>query len=166
MNDTPSAVAGHPGASPATIDDRLAALVAGYGNGADGSAPTPAQWRRLLDHPAGAPITLINLFKLRSMARYPADHLLAGSPGTGQEALARYTEVSVPTVDQVGARFLLLGPAAGTFLGAEEDWDLIAVGTYPNAEAALALYEDDGYRRAFAHRAAACERQRVLLCAG
>jgi uncharacterized protein (DUF1330 family) len=147
------------------LDARLGRLVGWYGDGLDGAAPTPTQWRRLLEHPAGAPITLINLFRIAATAGYPDGHALASTGSSGQEAFARYSEVSVPAVDRVGARFLLLGPAAGTFIGPEDDWDLIAVGTYPDADAALALYEDADYREAFVHRAAACERQRVLLCA-
>ena len=45
----------------------------------------------------------------------------------------------------------------------EEDWDLIAIGKYPNSKAVIDLFADDDYQAAYAHRAAACETQRVML---
>lgn len=70
----------------------------------------------------------------------------------------------MPTVEKVGARFVTFGPAIGAFTGPEEAWDLIAVVSYPDGEAALALYEDGDYRAAFAHRRAAVAKQAVWLC--
>ena len=47
--------------APPTDSDRIRDLLARYGDGSDGSAPSAAQWRRLLSRPADAPITLINV---------------------------------------------------------------------------------------------------------
>lgn len=145
-------------------EDRIRQLLAWYGEGAEGSAPTAAQWRHVVERPAEGPITLINFFKLREQADYPAGSAAAAAPGSGQEAFARYAEVSVPTLDKVGGRFLLLAPFEASFLGEEEDWDLVAIGSYPNTESMLALYEDPDYRAVFFHRVAACARQKVLIC--
>ncbi len=131
-----------------------------YGDGSDGSAPTPALWMRLVDWPADTPITLINLFKLRDAAEYGN----GDEGGSGQEAFSRYAAVSMPTMERVGGKFLLVGPYQGMFLGADEDWDLIAIGQYPTVEACLALYGDPAYRAAFQHRTAACARQKVMIC--
>jgi len=146
----------------ANLEAALDRLTAGYGDGADGSAPTRAQWRALLQRPQDAPITLINFFKMRAAAVYSEG---ASDPATsGEQAFQRYAEVSVPTVEKVGGRFLLLAPFEFAFMGPEEDWDLVAIGSYPNAAALLALLEDAGYRAAYRHRSAALERQRVLAC--
>ena len=83
---------------------------------------------------------------------------------SGEAAFQQYAGVSVPTVEKVGGKFLLLAPFEATFLGADEDWDLVAVGSYPNASAALDLYENENYRNAFEHRRAACSVQKVLVC--
>lgn len=134
-----------------------------YGDGSDRSCPTPLQWARILDAPADDPVTLINFFKFRDVAAYGADRPEPDGPLTGQEAFAHYAAVSMPTMERVGGRFLLVGPYKGMFLGEEEDWDLIAIGSYPTAEACLALYADEAYRAAFRHRTAACLRQKVLI---
>jgi len=147
----------------ANLEAALDRLTAGYGDGADGSAPTRAQWRALLQRPQDAPITLINFFKMRAAAVYSES---ASDPvPSGEQAFQRYAEVSVPTVEKVGGRFLLLAPFEFAFMGAHEDWDLVAIGSYPNATALLALLEDAGYRAAYPHRSAALERQKVLACA-
>ena len=145
------------------MDERIAALVAAYGDGADGSAPTPAQWRRILAEPRAAAPTLINFFKLRERAQYPAGSAHATDPGSGEEAFGRYSAVSMPALAKVGGRFLLVAPFRSALVGDDEDWDLVAIGSYPDCDALLALFEDAAYRDAFAHRSAACERQRVCV---
>jgi len=136
-----------------------------YGDGSDGSCPTVAQWRRILAQPFDKPITLVNFFKLRANARYEEDGIETDAPGSGNDAFGRYAAVSIPTMEKIGGSFLHVGPFVGAFLGAEEDWDIIAIGAYPNLDSFLGLYTDAEYRNAFAHRTAACERQKVLICA-
>jgi uncharacterized protein (DUF1330 family) len=134
------------------IETQAARLAAHYGE----HGPTSAQWRRMLSGPAGAPITLINFFKLNT----------AGGGGGGLEAMMRYASVSGPTLEKVGGRFLLSGPFETTFMGDDEDWDIVAIASYPDRAALVALHEDEAYRIAWADRVAAVERQRVLIAAG
>ncbi len=141
---------------------RLDALIAAYGDGADGACPTPEIWERILARPKDAPVTLVNFFKMRESAHYGGD----GAACTGAEAFDRYADVSMPALHRAGGKFLLVAPFEGTFAGSAEDWDLVAIGSYPNTDALLALFEDDAYQAAFHHRTAACERQRVVLCSG
>ncbi len=144
---------------------RLDRLVAWYGDGADGTAPTRAQWRALLERPADQPVTVVNFFKLRGQAVYPEGAETMQTPGvSGKEAFDRYAAVSGPTLEKVGGRFLLLAPFEAALMGAEEDWDLVVVGTYPDTEALLALHEDAAYRSVYPHRSAALERQKVFAC--
>ncbi|PKQ06631.1 MAG: DUF1330 domain-containing protein [Alphaproteobacteria bacterium HGW-Alphaproteobacteria-11] len=148
-----------------TLNDReqVAALVAAYGDGADGAAPRAAQWQALLARPPAAPVTFVNFFKLRAAAKYPAQSGIQAC--SGQEAFGRYAAVSAPGLEKVGGRFLLLAPFEAALVGEVEDWDFVAVGAYPDKSAVLALFEDADYRQAWIHRVAACERQKVLLCA-
>jgi len=147
----------------ANLDATLDRLVAWYGDGANGTAPNRAQWHALIQRPQDQAITLINFFKMRDAAVYPAGN--RQETISGEEAFARYADVSVPTVERVGGKFLLLAPFEFSFLGPEEDWDLVAIGSYPNAAALLSLLEDSGYRAAYPHRSAALARQKVLACA-
>ncbi|MGF1595082.1 MAG: DUF1330 domain-containing protein [Kiloniellaceae bacterium] len=145
------------------LEASLDRLIAWYGEGANGSAPTREQWSALLQRPQDRPITLINFFKMRSEAIYPTSDQQKTT--SGEEAFARYAEVSVPTVEKVGGKFLLLAPFEFAFMGPTEDWDLVAIGSYPNVAALLALLEDADYRTAYPHRSAALARQKVIACA-
>jgi len=136
---------------------RAAELAAWYG---EGTGPSAAQWHRVLSGSDGSPITLINLFKLRPIAA------TAEGQTSGMEAMARYAAVSGPTLEKVGGRFLLMGAFEATFMGDDEDWDLVVIVSYPDRAALLALCDDAAYREAWSHRAAAVERQRVLIAAG
>lgn len=131
-----------------------------YGTGASGMAPTQEQWKAVLSRAPEKPLTLINFFKVRDVAGYSdrSDNV------SGQEAFARYSAVSIPTMERVGGAFLFVGPYGGTFLGDNEDWDLVAIGSYPNLQSFIDLYTDEGYRSVFPHRTAAVERQKVLIC--
>ncbi|MGH7787961.1 MAG: DUF1330 domain-containing protein [Candidatus Binatia bacterium] len=140
-----------------TVDVRAAELAAWYGETA---GPTAAQWRRVLSGPQGAPITLINFFKLRAVVRD------GDGASSGMDAMMRYAAVSGPTLVKVGGRFLLTGAFEATFMGEDEDWDLVAIAAYPDRAALFALLDDDAYRAAWADRVAAVERQRVVVAAG
>ncbi len=147
------------------LNEKIQQLCEWYGDGSDRSCPTAEQWKRMLTQPTDKPITLINFFKLRINAQYEADRIEDDAYDSGNDAFGRYAAISIPTMERVGGNFLHVGPFAGTFLGEEEDWDIIAIGTYPNLDSFLGLYTDPEYRKAFAHRTAACIRQKVLVCA-
>jgi len=139
------------------MNSRATELTAWYG---EDNGPTAAQWRRILSGPEGTPITLINFFKLREVA--------TGADGTtsAMAAMTQYAAVSGPTLEKVGGRFLVMGAFDSTFMGQDEDWDLVVIASYPDRAALLALCDDAAYRQAWAHRVAAVERQRVVIAAG
>ena len=139
---------------------RIDALIAQYGTGRDASSPTRAQWERVFARNPEQPITLINFFKLRETALYGSENDLGGS---GQEAFDRYAAVSIPSMEAAGGKFLMVAPFEGTFAGDDRDWDLIAIGSYPDVHALLRLYENPEYQKVFFHRTAACAAQEVLI---
>jgi len=124
------------------------------------AAPSAKQWERLLSRPVDAPVTIVNFFKMHDEAVYCTSESKALS---GQEAFDQYAAVSIPALAKAGGEFLMVSPFEASFIGEEEDWDLIAIGSYPNTKAVFALFLDDNYKAAYAHRAAACIRQKVLL---
>lgn len=131
-------------------------------SGVGDAAPTREQWSRILSRDAKKPFALMNFFKFRDFADYGDG--VSAKDVSGHEAFQSYARVSMPALQRAGGEFLIVGAFAGSFLGADENWDLIAVGRYPNLESFLALYTDEGYREAFRHRAAACSDQRVIVC--
>lgn len=143
------------------VQDKVENLMHWYEAEQTGARPSQAQWQHILSLPKDKPITLINFFKFREEARYQAN---GNEPVSGSDAFGRYAAVSIPTMETIGGKFLHVGPSAGSFLGEEEDWDLIAIGSYPDVDALYALYSDEDYREAFHHRSAAVERQKVVAC--
>ena len=142
---------------------RLTQLARAYGDSSNGHAPSSDQWQALFARPADMPVTLINFFKLRGQAQYPANS--DATACAGQEAFSRYAAVSAPALETVGGKFVLLAPFEASLIGGAEDWDFVAIGSYPNTTAVLALFEMPTYQAAFTHRFAACERQKTLICA-
>lgn len=131
-----------------------------YSDAPAGAAPTAQQWRAILDRSPSEAITLINFFRFRERAEYKNnEEFLSGS-----DAFARYSAVSIPCMQKAGGSFLFVGPYDASFVGDEEKWDLIAIGTYPNLQAFINLYSDEDYIAAFHHRSAACLEQKVLVC--
>lgn len=141
-------------------DKRIETLVACFGKQNENNSPSKEQWQNLLKRDEDKPITLVNLFKLNEKATYPDEDV------SGRDAFDRYAKVSVPKVASKGGQFLLVAPFEGMFLGEDEDWDLVAIGSYPNTTALLSLFEDEEYQAVIHHRAAACAEHKVYICAG
>lgn len=142
------------------VNETVSALIDHYGDGSDGKAPTCTQWLRVLERAPDQPFALVNFFKFNAHADY-------GMPGqddlSGSDAFQRYAAVSMPAMLQAGGEFLTVAPFAGSFLGDDQDWDLVAIGKYPNLQAFLALYRNADYVHAFKHRSAAVARQSVMI---
>ncbi|MBY5934750.1 DUF1330 domain-containing protein [Tateyamaria omphalii] len=141
------------------FNDTVRSLVESYGDGADGHAPTPAQWQRILQREPNKPFSLVNFFKFHQTADY-GDELAPAA--TGREAFQRYADVSVPSMHGAGGEFLAVAPFAGSLFGQDQDWDLIAIGKYPNLDVFMSLYSNPEYIKAFRHRTAAVARQFVV----
>ncbi len=142
------------------VNETLTSLINAYGEGADGNAPTPIQWRRILERDPTSSFTLVNFFKFKSQANYGSqdEHDISG-----REAFQHYADTSLPSMQNAGGEFLAVAPFAGSFLGQDQDWDLIAIGKYPNLEAFISLYSNPDYVQAFRHRTAAVARQAVVV---
>ncbi len=142
------------------VNETLSSLVDAYGDGADGNAPTPDQWRRVLERDPDSSFSLVNFFKFNDKADYGSGDEPEAS---GDEAFQRYADVSVPSMKGAGGEFLAVAPFAGSLLGNDQDWDLIAIGKYPNLKAFMSLYLNAAYIQAFRHRTAAVARQNVVV---
>ena len=69
----------------------------------------------------------------------------------------------IAEVYSLSKAYSIPGWRVGALIGDEEDWDLVAIGRYPNLSSFLSLYQNQEYIRAFTHRTAALERQSVLV---
>lgn len=152
-------------ASPRSFqpNENLALLNDWYSQYPPEHAPNSEQWQNVLSRSPEAPLVLINFFKFRERAHYPPGHEAEKEGLAGSEAFQRYASISIPSMQSAGGEFLLVGSCDPMFIGTEENWDLIAIGRYPNVDAFISLYSNEEYREAFAHRVAACAEQKVLL---
>jgi uncharacterized protein (DUF1330 family) len=129
--------------------------------------PTADQVRALRDVPDERPITMVNLLKFRTQARYEDGD---EAPCTGREAYARYKQAFTVTVGSVSqAQVVFSGPVEQVFIGRsgqpETDWDEVLVVRYPSRRHFLAMMADPTYREALRHRYAGLERTVLLQCA-
>ena len=129
--------------------------------------PTAEQVRTLRDSGPDGPITMVNLLKFRSRARYDDPQ---EAPCTGREAYARYETTVLETVGDVAqAQVVFQGPVNQVFIGPagapETDWDEVLIVRYPSRRHFLAMMADPRYREGLRHRYAALERT-VLLQSG
>ena len=132
-----------------------------YGDVQSGNAPTRDQWNRVISRDPNASFALVNFFKFKAEAEYRGSS--SQSYASGEEAFERYAAVSVPAMSEAGGEVLAVAPFAGSFLGEDEDWDLIAIGKYPNLKSFLSLYQNPKYIEAFGHRTAAVSKQAVFV---
>ena len=147
------------------LTDRIETILAQWGHHAHG-LPSETTWTALAQIPADQPVTLVNFFKMRDTAVYPTDFADGADDISGNEAFQRYAAISMPSLSDVGGKFLMVAPFGNSFIGPAEDWDLVAIGSYPNVNALVSLFESETYRHAYAHRIAACADQKVSLCLG
>jgi uncharacterized protein (DUF1330 family) len=136
-----------------------AELTAFYGDGH--GTPTHAQWRDLVAAEAGGAICVVNFVKLRPQALYPAD--AAEAEASGLQAFMRYGAASTPRIQAMGGTMTFGGRQERTFIGDDEDWDIIVTATYPDRRSFVRLFLDPDYRDAFRHRRAAVDRYRAAI---
>jgi uncharacterized protein (DUF1330 family) len=111
------------------------------------------------------PIRMINLLKFREQADYgdlpdPAE----GGTSTGAEAYARYGEVAMAEVQNVGGSQFYAGLADMTVIGPEsESWDLVAIVEYPNRAAFLEMVSTPSYQACVFHRTAGLADTRIIM---
>ncbi|KZL16776.1 hypothetical protein PsAD2_03393 [Pseudovibrio axinellae] len=147
------------------IANRVECILETWGTTGNGM-PSEKTWQIIAGTSQDQRLTLVNFFKFRDRAAYPASYTEGDTDISGEEAFQRYAKISMPSLEQVGGRFLMVAPFCKTFIGADQDWDLVAIGSYPSQTALLALFELEEYRKAYVHRVAACAEQTVSLCLG
>jgi len=107
-------------------------------------SPTESQLARLLASKEEGPVVMLNLLKFKADG--------------GQQAYARYAEVSSRMIQEVGGRILYAGRWNETIVGEPQDWDAIAMVEYPSRRAFIEMVSRPDYQEAHKHREEGLER--------
>lgn len=101
--------------------------------------------------PAG-PIYMVNLLKFKERAAYPDGRR---SDRTGRQAYQLYARAVAEILPHYGGQILFAGDVTHLSLGkVDELWDEIAIVSYPNRGALVAMSSSDAWREAAVHREA------------
>jgi uncharacterized protein (DUF1330 family) len=112
----------------------------------------PAQLAEMMKPGPAGPIYMINLLKFRDRAVYEDGRACDLS---GRDAYMIYGRAVTALLPKFGGRALFAGDVTHLTLGLVEDlWDEVAVASYPDRAALVAMSMSDEWRAIAVHRAA------------
>lgn len=112
----------------------------------------PAQIEEIMKPGPAGPIFMINLLKFRDRAAYEDGR---SCDLTGREAYMIYGRAVAELLPKFGGRALFAGDVTHLTLGlVEELWDEVAIASYPNRAALVAMSMSDEWREIAVHRTA------------
>jgi hypothetical protein len=116
--------------------------------------PTRESVATLLSCPPDYRPAMVNFFRYREQAQYPAEQ---GPPVSGRRAYSRYGMVALETVYRTGGRLVFFGRVEETVVEAKSgpmtgSWDDIGVMQYTEPKAILTMEQVPKYRDALKHR--------------
>ncbi|MCA6225916.1 DUF1330 domain-containing protein [Phenylobacterium sp.] len=125
--------------------------------------PDREAWAIFKGLPAGAPIHMLNLIRLRDRAAYPEGHADHGRGLSGLDAYRAYGRTTAHIFARVGGRQVWVGRPEVTVTGPQsEAWDIAFIAQYPDAQAFIAMVRDPEYRVLVAHRTAGVADSRLI----
>ena len=124
--------------------------------------PTGDQIRAFRDRKTDEPISMLNLLKFKDKAVYEDSR---DADLTGREAYKLYGEAFEKIMGPQGAKVLYSGEVRGLLIGdGEGEWDAMALIQYPSTDVMLAMFRNEEYQQAQAHRAAGLIGQLLIEC--
>jgi uncharacterized protein (DUF1330 family) len=120
--------------------------------------PTDPQQIAAMQEPGpDAPIYMVNLLKFKKKAEYRDGR---ESDLSGREAYQLYGQAVAKIIRDHGGHVVFAADVTLLALGKVDDlWDEVAIATYPNRGALLAMSTSDAWRAAAVHREAGLEGQ-------
>lgn len=108
-----------------------------------------------------APVVMLNLMRFHARSRD------GDGDGSGWDAYLRYSAITVPMIKARGGTLLWTGEAKAVALGPQQgnDWDFVALVSYPTVAAFLDMMTSEAYEReADPHRVNGCA-EHVIIAA-
>lgn len=123
-----------------------------------GITPNVDQFAEYANSDLEGEVVMLNLLAFKPRAE--------GEEGSGQDAYRRYSDSVVSMVEAQGGRVLWMGSARHVFIGDPEgdQWDAVALVSYPNRQAFLDMISTDDYGKAHEHREAGLARTVLIAC--
>ena len=114
--------------------------------------------------PDGEPFALINLLRYKEWAEYPPG--TESEKVTGRQAYERYSELSMPLVNEVGGVPMWRGDSSVNLIGPEdENWDEVLILQYPSRSAFEQMFGSPEFQAIVFHRTAAiCRMSGRVIC--
>jgi uncharacterized protein (DUF1330 family) len=126
----------------------------------DGSELNAGAMDELSKLPDGQPFAVINLLLYKEWAEYPPGTV--SEKLTGKQAYERYSELSIPFVNEVGGVPMWRGTLSANLIGPEnERWDEVLIMQYPGRSAFQRMLSNPGYKSIVFHRTAAVKDSRL-----
>jgi uncharacterized protein (DUF1330 family) len=120
----------------------------------DNSDLSPRAMDELNKLPDGQPFAVINLLRYKEWAQYPPGTVTEKL--TGKQAYERYSELSIPFVNEVGGVPMWRGTVGANLIGPEDErWDEVLIMQYPNRSAFQRMLVNPNYLSIVFHRTAA-----------
>jgi len=121
--------------------------------------PNPDQFLDYVNSDLDGEVVMVNLLKFKPAAE--------SGDGSGADAYGRYGDAVVKMIEDQGGTVKWLGQARHVFIGdpQADDWDAVALISYPNRQAFLDMVSTPAYNEAHTHREDGLERTVVIACA-
>ena len=108
------------------------------------------------------PIHMLNLLRFRERAAYDDGR---DAELSGREANMRYAARMIPLVESGGGSLTFSAEIHDAVVGSiEENWDMVAIVTYPSAAKMAEITMSDEFQEIAAHRKAGLEGQLLIRC--
>ncbi len=121
--------------------------------------PNPEQFLDYVNSDLDGEVVMVNLLKFKATAE--------SGEGSGSDAYGRYGDAVVKMIEEQGATVRWLGAARHVFIGdpTADDWDAVALVSYPSRQAFIDMVSAPAYGEAHTHREDGLERTVVIACA-
>ncbi|HVN52428.1 MAG TPA: DUF1330 domain-containing protein [Acidimicrobiales bacterium] len=124
--------------------------------------PNAAQFKAYTESAHEGEVVMLNLLKFKARA----DDDSADEGSSGADAYGRYADAVIEMVEARGGKLLWLGRADHVFIGDVDanDWDSVALVSYPSRQAFLDMISTPDYQEAHEHRSAGLADTVLIAC--
>ena len=121
--------------------------------------PNAEQFLEYVNSDLDGEVVMVNLLKFKKAA--------GSGQGSGADAYNRYGDAVRKMVEEKGGTILWVGQPRHVFIGDPEanDWDAVALVSYPNRQAFIDMVSTPAYTDAHTHREDGLERTVIIACA-